>query len=48
MGLFILKQQIYFNRPNNLEDLRQKIRAEMERKALTLLSAVYKVSVSAK
>jgi hypothetical protein len=43
-----LKQKVYFNTPNNLEDLRQRIRFEMERKALTLLSAVYKVSVSAK
>jgi spore coat protein CotF len=25
-----LKQKIYFNKPNNLEDLRQRIRAEME------------------
>jgi hypothetical protein len=43
-----LKQKVYFNRPNNLEDLLQRIRSKMERKALTLLSAVYKVSVSAK
>jgi hypothetical protein len=43
-----LKQKAYFNRPNNLEDLLQRIRSKMERKALTLLSAVYKVSVSAK
>jgi hypothetical protein len=28
---------------NNLEDLLQRIRSKMERKALTLLSAVYKV-----
>jgi hypothetical protein len=42
-----LKQKVYFNRPNNLEDLLQRIRSKMERKALTLLSAVYKVSVSA-
>jgi hypothetical protein len=26
-----LKQKVYFNRPNNLEDLRQRIRFEMER-----------------
>jgi hypothetical protein len=25
-----LKSRIYFNRPNNLEDLRHRIRAEME------------------
>jgi hypothetical protein len=25
-----LKSRVYFNRPNNLEDLRQRIRAEME------------------
>jgi hypothetical protein len=25
-----LKSRIYFNRPNNLEDLRYRIRAEME------------------
>jgi hypothetical protein len=37
-----LKQKVYFNTPNNLEDLRRRIRFEMERKALTLLSAVYK------
>jgi hypothetical protein len=43
-----LKQKIYFNRPNNLEDLLQRICSKTERKALTLLSAVYKVSVSAK
>jgi hypothetical protein len=43
-----LKQKVYFNRPNNLEDLLQRIRSKMERKALTLLSAVYKVSVSVK
>jgi hypothetical protein len=43
-----LKQKVYFNRPNNLKDLLQRIRSKMERKALTLLSAVYKVSVSAK
>jgi hypothetical protein len=40
-----LKQKAYFNRSNNLEDLLQQIRSKMERKALTLLSAV---SVSAK
>jgi hypothetical protein len=45
---FILKQKVYFNRPNNLEASLQRIRYKMERKALTLLSAVYKVSVSAK
>jgi hypothetical protein len=38
-----LKQKVYFNRPNNLEDLLQLIRSKMERKVLTLLSAVYKV-----
>jgi hypothetical protein len=43
-----LKQKVYLNRPNNLEDLLQRIRSKTERKALTLLSAVYKVSVSAK
>jgi hypothetical protein len=43
-----LKQKAYFNRSNNLEDLLQQIRSKMERKVLTLLSAVYKVSVSAK
>jgi hypothetical protein len=43
-----LKQKVNFNRPNNLEDLLQRIRSKMERKALTLLSALYKVSVSAK
>jgi hypothetical protein len=43
-----LKQKVYFNRPNNLEDLLQGIRSKMERKSLTLLSAVYKVSESAK
>jgi hypothetical protein len=45
-----LKQKVYFNRPNNLEDLLQRIRSKMERKAQTL-SAVYKVqsvSVSVK
>jgi hypothetical protein len=25
-----LESRVYFNRPNNLEDLRQRIRAEME------------------
>jgi hypothetical protein len=25
----LLKSKVYFNRPNNLEDLRQRIRAEM-------------------
>jgi hypothetical protein len=44
----LLKHKVYFNRPNKLEDLLQRIRFKMERKALTLLSAVYKVSVSAK
>jgi hypothetical protein len=43
-----LKQKVYFNRPSNLEDSLQRIRYKMERKALTLLSAVYKVSVRAK
>jgi hypothetical protein len=43
-----LKQKVYFNRPNNLEDLLQRIRSKMERKARTLLRAVHKVSVSAK
>jgi hypothetical protein len=43
-----LKQKVYFNRPNNLEDLLQRIRSKIGRKTLTLLSAVYKVSVSAK
>jgi hypothetical protein len=43
-----LKQKVYFNRPNNLEDLLERIRSKMERKSLTLLSAVYKVSVNAK
>jgi hypothetical protein len=46
--VYYLKQKVYFNRPNNLEDLLQRIRSTMERKAMTLLSAVYKVSVSAK
>jgi hypothetical protein len=43
-----LKQKVYFNRLTKLEDLLQRIRSKMERKALTLLSAVYIVSVSAK
>jgi hypothetical protein len=43
-----LKQKVYFNQPNNLEDLLQRIRSKMERKALTLLSAVIEVSVSAR
>jgi hypothetical protein len=34
-----LKQKVYFNRPNNLEDLLERIRSKMERKCLTLLSA---------
>jgi hypothetical protein len=28
--LWVLKSKVYFNRPNNLEDLRQRIRAETE------------------
>jgi hypothetical protein len=43
-----LKEKVYFNRPNTLEDLLQRVRSKMERKALTQLSAVYKVAVSAK
>jgi hypothetical protein len=39
MGLF--KIEGLFNRPNDLEDLRQRIRAEMEQISPTLLSAVY-------
>jgi hypothetical protein len=35
-----LKQKVYFNRPKNLEDLLQRIRSKMERKALTLLSVL--------
>jgi hypothetical protein len=40
--------EVYFNRPKNLEDLRQRIRSEREQTSPALLSAVYKVSVSAK
>jgi hypothetical protein len=43
-----LKQKVYFNRPKKLGDLLQRIRSKMEQKALILLSAGYKVSVSAK
>jgi hypothetical protein len=41
----LLKDKVYFNRPNKLEDLLQRIRFKMERKALTLLSAVYSVGL---
>jgi hypothetical protein len=37
--------EVYFNRPKNLEDLRQRIRSEMEQISPALL---YKVWVSAK
>jgi hypothetical protein len=43
VGYEIIKWRVYFNRPNNLEDLLQRIQAEMEQISLnlTLLSAEY-------
>jgi hypothetical protein len=32
-----LKSKVYFNRPNNLEDLRQRIRPEMEQISLDII-----------
>jgi hypothetical protein len=46
IGLF--KTEGLFNRPNNLEDLLQRVRSKMKRKALTLFSAVKKLLVGAK
>jgi hypothetical protein len=46
MSLF--KKKIYFNRPNNLEDLGREFELKWNKSVVTLLSEVYKVSVSAK
>jgi hypothetical protein len=34
VGYEIIKWRVYFNRPNNLEDLLQRIQAEMEQISL--------------
>jgi hypothetical protein len=47
MGLFKI-EDLFFFKSNNLEDLRQRIRAEMQQISPDILSAVYKVLVNAK